>query len=145
MDLKTYEKISKFCANFLFKNLHERHLEDLVQFVAMKYYESDYRGNWSWYCSDYSRINGLNNSSRSKLGAIALERSLSIEAPSKNYDAENSHYLLDQESLIRFTKEEKRTNETDNLKGILEVFLTPLSIKKETLNWILNTYKVKMK
>lgn len=143
MDSKTYEKIRAYCSNFLMKGHHDRHLEDLVQTVAMKYFESGMRGSWSWYCCDYTRENGLNQNKKSKQTARTLELGLSIDAPGPGEDSENSHYLLDQESISRSDHEDQLNSQEDNFKGALEEFLSPLKLSSEVFIWITENYKVK--
>lgn len=144
MDSKTYNAITRFCSNFLKRDLHGRHLEDIIQFVAMKHFESKGLKSWSWSCCDYCRENGLNYNSYSKAGAKALEQSLSIDAPiiSKNEENENSEYLLDQESILRSKHEVEKTYQNDSYKGVLEEFLSPLNLNKEVTKWIMENYNL---
>lgn len=141
MDTKTYELIIAICHKQLVKVHHERHLEDCIQDCVLKYLEG--RTNIVWNVIEYCRQNGL--SVKSKLGAKTLENSLSIDAPSKNEESENSLYLLDQESISRSEAEENLRNQDDSFKGALEEFLAPLNLKNKVIKWTLQQYKVKMK
>lgn len=144
MDSKTYNAITGFCTKFLARSLQDRHLEDLVQYVAMKHFESKGKKIWQWSCCDYCRDNGLNINSYSRLGAKALENSLSIDAPGANEDSENSLYLLDRESILRSEQAEQSIYQQDSLRGALEVFLSPLDLNLEVLKWVTKSHKVKM-
>ena len=59
MDRRLYNKIRCFCSNILVSNKKERHLDDLVQTVALKHFETKGRCNWKWVACDYLRANGL--------------------------------------------------------------------------------------
>jgi hypothetical protein len=117
-------------------------LEDLIQYVALKHFESNGKKSWKFSCCDYIRENGLNINSYSKVGAKTLEQSFSIDAPSKHEESDNSYYLLDQESILRSVQDEKIINQDDYLKGTLEEFLLPLNLANEVVIWTLKNYKV---
>lgn len=143
MNIERYNKISAFCFKGLIKIYHDRHLEDLIQFVAMRDFETKEKGNWSWFLADYCRANGLNKNEKSKKTARTLEVSLSIDAPGAHEDSENSNYLLDQESISRSYIEDEMIHSHDSIKGALEEFLSPLNLKMEVLKWVLKSFKVK--
>lgn len=143
MDIKTYEKITAFCTKWLVKAHHDRHLEDLIQHVAMEHFATDGKKSWEFACCDYSRSNGLNANERSKQSARTIELSLSIDMPSKDGESDDSSYLLDQESISRSTQDDELLHEEDNLRGALEEFLAPLKLHKEALLWAMKSYRVK--
>ncbi len=140
MDLKTYELIIAICKKQLHSSWHGTYLEDCIQDCAMQYLEG--RTNIKWSVIDFCRKNGIGK--RGKHGAIALNRSLSINAPGASEESEDSYYLLDRESISRSDREEQFRYRANSTKGILEEFLGPLNLKKETLRWAMSLYKVKM-
>ncbi|MGB0452588.1 MAG: hypothetical protein ACPGJV_02655 [Bacteriovoracaceae bacterium] len=147
MDQETYNRVTSYCKGKLHRDLQDRHLEDLIQYVAMKIWEASQKGahqKWEWALVDYLRINGV-HSTRGKLGAKTIEKSYSIDAPGINEDSENSDYLLNKESIVRFEEEEKNKNSDDLFKGVMEEFLAPINLKRETLKWVLRSYKIKKK
>lgn len=140
MDTKTYQLITRLCTKYLFKKSHDRHLEDCIQECALMYFNG--RTNVKWNVIEYCRINGLDQK-RGKQGAKTLESSLSIDAPGLNEDSENSMYLLDQESISRSISGDELLNRKDNIKGVLEEFLSPLKLTSEVMKWVTESYKVK--
>ncbi len=145
MDINLYNKISNYCKAKLVKAHHDRHLEDLTQYVAMRIWEVSQKGahqKWEWAVIDYLRINGI-HSTRGKHGAKTLECSLSIDAPGRLEDSKDSSYLLDQESISRSDQKDRINNQNDSVRGALELFLSPLSLKREALEWVLQQYKVR--
>lgn len=139
MDSKTYELIIRICNKQLINVFHDRHLEDCIQDVAMQYLEG--RKNIVWNVIEYCRKNGL--SVKSKQGAKTIEKSISIDAPGKNEESENSSYLLNQESISRSEREESFRSHDDNFRGALEEFLAPLNLQHGVMKWALKSYKVK--
>lgn len=145
MDITLYNKITNYCKGKLPKNYHDRHLEDLTQYVAMRIWETSQKGahqKWEWAFIDYLRMNGL-HSTKGKLSAKTIEQSLSIDAPGRSEDSKDSYYLLDQESTSRSDQEDRMNNQNDSVRGALELFLAPLSLNKRALEWALQQYKVK--
>lgn len=140
MDLKTYDHIKTYCYKKLVSRLHDRHFEDLVQYVAMKHFETNGKKSWEYSVYDYCRENGI-SSKKPKVCARALENSLSIDWPSG--ESEDSYFLIDQESILRSDHEDQRINHDDIKRGILEEFLMPLSLNRKVLEWTINHFKVK--
>jgi len=143
MDIAKYNKISNFCKANLFKKFHARHLEDCIQYVAMKDWEYQGRQNWKHALINYCRENGIHNE-RGKLGAKTIENSLSIDMPSpSNMESDNSYFLLDQESSSRSDYDSQLIHHDDTKRGLLEEFLSPLSLSNEVIRWVTKSFKVK--
>lgn len=118
MTAEEYEIIRRYCTRVLFNGLHNRHLEDLVQFVAMKAFENP-RGNWNWYIGDYFRLNGL-AVGRSKVSSYALERATLIGEDSYVVDNNQSEEEVSESFVER-----------------MDDFVSQLGLEKETQQWIM--------
>lgn len=143
MDQESYSKIKKICQNILNKKLHARHLEDMVQEVAMNYWARKEKANINWLALDYLRVNGFGP--RSKCGAKTLELSVFVGYESSDNEEGDCGYLLESESEEKSKINEEIIFFDDNAKGMIEEFLQPLNFKMETMKWILNHYRPKMK
>ena len=142
MDEKTYNKIKFFCISRLIEKYRNRHLEDIVQHVAMRYFENGNRGNWLWYFNDYCRYNGLNSNGRSKQGARTLEASTFVGYNNdENSDVSEAYFLFDRSSMESSESYDCKLHESDNFRGALEEFLSPLNFNNEVLKWMLKTYQ----
>lgn len=138
MDLETYNKITAICKKTIVRNLHNKHLEDCIQYVAMEYFRRQ-GGNIKWMIFDYLRIEGIGK--KGYLRNKVLETSLSLDAPSSE-ENENSEYFLHQESILRCEQEEKQNNVKDYAIGALEEFLSPIILNKGVLRWAIKNYKL---
>ena len=129
-----YDLIRGYCTRFLFKHLHDRHLEDLIQFVAMKFWEKECRANLEWLCLDYLRKNGLGKNA--KMGAKTLENSTFVGLSSdESDDVKENNFLLE-----KFAAENEEPEAID-CQGIVEEFLSDLKLKQETMKWVLRNYR----
>lgn len=138
MDLSKYNLITSLCKKYLIKKYHDRHLEDCIQYICMKFLEG--RTNIYWNVIDYCRENGI--SLISKMSAKTLESSLSIDAPSfDSEDESNSEYLLNDKAQEIFVEFNKLIYQEDSLRGTIEEFLVPLNLNSEVLKWTINNYK----
>ena len=126
MNLKSqYETLSKWCYRRLHKKYHGRHLEDLIQHVAMEafanasYFERfGLQGRWDWYLANYCRENGL-SAQKGKLSAETMEKA--------NFVGEETWKL-----------ENKCVEKTSPCKSFLEemdYFLSNLNLKKDAYLW----------
>ena len=143
MDQEDYRKIEVYCKRILVKNLHSRHLEDMIQDVAMKFWIKKGQANINWLALDYLRVNGLGP--RGKAGAKTFELSISIDNENINDSENDCSYLLDEESEERSKTNEEMIFFEDNMKGAIEDFLMPLKFETRTMKWILSHYRPKMK
>lgn len=128
MDLKLYRQIQSYCRKRLFRNLHQRHLEDLTQYMAMEIWRRQGDKNLRWHnvFVDYLRFNGVSLGIRGKSGARALENT------QWNYD-----WPISAEEIVeKFTKED-----------IFEKLLTLMGVNKEGVKWgakiLSKTWKLK--
>lgn len=136
-----YKKIESICNRFLFRNLKPRHLEDLIQFCCLKYFENGCAGNIIWFCIDYCRLNGIGK--RSKLGSMAIENSLSIDYPGSEDTDSLSMYLIDNQQVHDEVNE--CLNTVENIYGYIEELLVDLSLTKDCKSWALEHYQIKKK
>ncbi len=141
--MKEYDSIAKYCYKYLSKSLHDNHLSDLIQFVALKHWETDGKKKWEWSCSDYCRINGLNSISKSKKAAHLFTNSISVDSFGTTDLESEPYYLFNAESINQSNQFINKRYEQDNALGVLEEFLIPLNLKKEVMEWVLKNYKQK--
>ena len=64
MDQETYKKITTICKSILYKDLHCRHLEEMIQTVAMNYWIKKGKANISWLALNYLRESGFGSSGK---------------------------------------------------------------------------------
>jgi len=134
-----YDLIKAVCTRFLFKDLKEKHLEDLIQWVAMKHWENGCRSNLKWLCIDYCRINGIGK--RAKLTAKTLECATLVGFEgSDDEDSGDNGFLLNLGSVKDFKDQE----DSQDIEGILEEFLAPINLNEEVLKWAIKTYSKKI-
>lgn len=129
-----YDLVVGTCTRFLIIPLRERHLEDLIQYVSLKYWESGCRGNLVWMCIDYCRKNGIGK--HAKLSAKTLECATFVGlGKDENEDQKENQFLFDQYAA------EKDEPDAPTAEGILEEFLKDLNLKTETMRWVLKNYQ----
>lgn len=113
-----YQKIKNYCKKKLVYNLHDRHLEDLTQYVAMTIFEK--RGgycNWEYIVIDYLRLNGIGNGQK-------IDKSQVINEISCEYNDQITH--------------EDQKEDTRN--DILQDFLEDFNFEKKDMDFILEYY-----
>jgi hypothetical protein len=116
MTADDYKKIHNFCRHNLVSVLHSRHLEDVVQFVAMEHFMTEGKKDWKFSLIDYCRQNGLTNN-RSKLSALAIERSV-------EYNCEIDQKKEKEEPVRSFMSE-------------MDEFVSVLCLPKRTYQWVM--------
>jgi hypothetical protein len=141
MDSKKYQKISSYCYRKLIRAHHSRHLEDLIQYVAMRVFEQPL-SKWDWCFSDYCRENGLSRG-RGRVAAQTLERSVFVGIDNPNDEENNRGFLLDVGEVEKFKDDNADKDCPATLEERLEEFLLPLNLKEGALRWALKTYQPK--
>lgn len=130
-----YDFLKKLVWKFLWKQYHERHLEDCIQFCALLYFEG--RTNIEWNVIEYCRQNGIGE--RGKQSAKTLEeRSVFVGLETdETEDVKENGFLFKIAATKDFIDQEDRPN----IQGDLEEFLLPLGFKVETMRWVLKNYQ----
>lgn len=118
-----YKSLENWCRTKLMKQYHNRHLEDIVQYVAMRVIENctDFdkwglQGRWDWYFCDYCRENGLGSNKRGKHSARTIEQSTFVGE--------------DTWKLETATEDNK-----DSFLGRMDDFLLQLNLTKGAYKW----------
>ena len=143
MDQDTYKLITRVCKGILISDLHSRHLEDMIQEVAMNFWKNGMSGNIKWMALNYLRINGFGKSG--KVGAKAIENSVFVGINGAS-DDDCGSCLIDkfQTSVTLEEKIEevifipKRLIPKEIVLKEISVlnFLESLKLKQETLKWV---------
>jgi len=130
-----YDLIRGCVHQLLWKQYHERHFEDCVQYCALKWLEGNTYIKWT--VIDYCRINGIGE--RGKQTAKTLEHAtlFGLESDENETLKENGFLLYDE----AIKQHDERENKQD-AKSILENFLEPLNLNPEVLGWVLRNYQV---
>lgn len=117
--------------------MHSRHLEDLVQHLAMDWIVKNGKFNWEWSYFDYCRINGLGK--RGKMGARPIENSTFVGSVENNECEEfDGELFLSLGEVEKFEEQEKSERQLD----AFELLGDTLGLKQETLEWVRTNYKV---
>ena len=138
-----YELIKKMVFKYLWKQYHEKHFEDCVQFCALAYFEG--RTNIQWTVIDYCRVNGIGE--RGKQSAKTLEFATLVGLQSLDEEECENSYLFDNFARDKFKDEENKSEDKDcrlTFLGRLEEFLLPINLNQETYKWAKNTYLRKL-
>lgn len=136
-----YELIKKMVFKYLWKQHHERHLEDCIQFCALEFFEG--RTNIQWTVIDYCRQNGIGE--RGKVAARTLENATFVGlATSDDGEVNENSYLFDHHAQEEFNRNQQLQDEgkdcLNNFVGRLEEFLLPINLNKETFSWAKKIY-----
>lgn len=132
-----HDLVKACCCKFLWNSLHERHLEDCIQFCCLQWFEG--RTNIQWSVIEYCRQNGIGD--RGKQSAKTLEFATLVGLDSdENETTKEMGFLFDQKAIDKF-QEDKEQEVRLNFIGRLEEFLLPINLKKETLLWVLKRYR----
>lgn len=116
---------------------HERHLDDLTQFVAMKLFErGDEPSNWQYFYLNYCQENGLSQK-YGKMGAQTLERSVFVGIDDDSDENNNRSFLLDLGEVER-AKEQV----ADSFSEILQ---EALGLKNEVIQWVMEHCQFKVR
>ncbi len=120
-----YEFVRAMCSKYLWKSSHERHLEDCIQYAAMRWIEHPEGVYFDWVVKDYCRLNGIGK--RGKTSARPLEFGISVGRESDENDVSESGYLFNAAA------EEEFINRKDKLefKDLIETYFK----HKKELHW----------
>lgn len=124
MDQEKYDKIKAFVKLKVVMNLRNQHLEDCVQYVAMKVSE-DGKRYWGYLVIDYFRAQGFGK--RGKVGAKVLASSVFV---GQGNDEGNCESLLEQEAGVEHEPQ-----------GVLHRFLCFFKIEDSARNWACSVYR----
>jgi hypothetical protein len=138
-----YELIVAICKKMLVKQLWDRHLEDLIQAVSLKYLERDCKANIKWLCLDYFRENGIGP--RGKLTAKTLETAKLVGYEACEDEENENYFLFNNLSKEKSEAEEKQLHAKDNYSGIIEEFIAPFNFNNEVSKWIIENYRPNLK
>lgn len=131
-----FDLVKGYCTRFLIPDLRNKHLEDLIQHVALRYFENGNSGNLEWYCLHYCRENGIGKYARK--GSIALEVATYVGLQEdENEDSKENGFLFDRAAA----QQHEDRKDPLTTEGIMEEFLEPLGLETETLKWVLKTYQ----
>lgn len=124
--LEKYKMISKWTRKNLQKDLHDRFLEDAIQYCAMGKWKNN-KADLKYILIDFLRLNGLTKN-RAKQSAVPLSNYVCAEDEDKN------EYLINSCSI----------NVRDEMINPIEMMLTALRIEGEVKQWVMKSYKCKM-
>lgn len=111
MDINEYNKIKYFCKKNL-KEYLQKELEDVTQYVALKYFESNYKANLKFLLIDYLRFNGLlgNNHKNNKKNSIlsnAVQYDEIITSGPKIENDNNLNFIEKIDEVLSYLKLDK--------------------------------------
>lgn len=138
-----YDLVKKMVFKYLWKNQHEKHFEDCVQYCALEWFEG--RTNLQWSVSNYCRSVGLGD--KGKPGERVLEHATLVGlSTDENEDKSENGYLLDQYAVEKHKEETEIVGEEcrKTFMGRLEEFLLPVCLDEETFKWVKRTYRPKL-
>jgi hypothetical protein len=139
MDSPLYQKITLFCSKRLVKNLHDRHLEDSIQHVAMKVFQNE-KQSWEYAFLDYLRQNGISEK-YGKAGAKAIERAVFVGIDDDKDEENNRSFLLDVPTVEKFKEVEKE----DASETVLSIIAEGLNILPERAQWVLENCQLSLR
>jgi hypothetical protein len=131
-----YDLIQRYCHKFLIGALKEKHLEDMIQFVALKFWEKECYANLEWLCLDYLRENGIGKGATKKSSILENATMVGLQGD-EDSDVKENGFLLDKAVIDNHQDQDDRLT----TQGILEEFFQPLGLKQETMKWVTNNYQ----
>lgn len=133
MDLNCYSKIKGFVYKNLHLNLHNRHFDDAVQFVATEYFlgKVSFKLNFWRYLNE----NGLTKNGKRTAKTIEMATFVGLQNDEKETETENA-WMLNAKSIEIFNDNEQEKTCEDIIIELLE----PLNLTKGAFKWATKTY-----
>lgn len=144
MDRKTYERIRKYVMNHLGQVYWNTHLDDCVQYMAIRIFQRGEKNTlFKYIFLEYCKNVGLSKYASQKQ-QTTQHKMLSIHEKSREDDKEDrEEFLLYDKAKEIYENQQKKTNTRDHVNDFTWDFLTMFKINEETKLWATDLYKHK--